>query len=383
MELTEDSGSGPGVMKLQYHRVFPYGVCGALIFLCVCCVFLDSAAAEISCSSGECTLSRLPQYSDTPTLEEVPSRVLGWLQLQWSDRSRFSDTLTGAAVQSPDATTHHVILKRREGDMHFYSFTSLSDAEEAAQVIDSACAAHSNVYLRVDAAWWDEVLLFIIICTLLGVITMVPAAERITIGTMEEPRVVVVVRQTLLGLAARQCGLPDPSGHLIRPVVAMAWANDVRVQETELTHSEWKPDTNDVEKEARVKVPLYGVRLCISGGTGSESSAVNLRCGDTLRNRAKNHAHFMQITQALKPASAEPDTFLESVTRKRALCVVCLTQPVATAFAPCGHACCCAECGLRSQQRGCPLCAESILVRLQEGQQAEVGESPSSITIQG
>lgn len=383
MELTEDLGSGPGVLKLQYHRVFPYGVCGMLIFLCVCCVLLDSAAAEISCSSGECTLSRLPQYSDTPTLEEVPSRVLGWLQLRWSDRSSFSDTLTGAAVQSPDATTHHLILKRREGDVHFYSFTSLSDAEKAAQVIDSACAAHSNVYLRVDAAWWDEVLLSVIICTLLGVITTVSAVERITIGTVEEPRVVVVVRQTLLGLAARYCRLPDPSGR--RSVVAMAWANEVRVQETEMSHAEWKPDTSDIDKEARVNVPLYGVRLCISGGTESESSTVDLRCGDTVRSRAKNHAHFMQITQALKPASAEADSFLESVTRKRGLCVVCLTQPVATAFAPCGHACCCAECGLRLQQCGCPLCSESILVRLQEGQEAEVCVpiGQGSITIQG
>ncbi len=45
------------------------------------------------------------------------------------------------------------------------------------------------------------------------------------------------------------------------------------------------------------------------------------------------------------------------------LCVVCLTAPKSICFSPCGHICCCTECGDKSKLKKCPLCRGIITGR--------------------
>ena len=45
-------------------------------------------------------------------------------------------------------------------------------------------------------------------------------------------------------------------------------------------------------------------------------------------------------------------------------CIICVSKPIACAFVPCGHMCCCMRCAVLVESSGCPICRETIAMPL-------------------
>nr|XP_039256746.1 deleted in malignant brain tumors 1 protein-like [Styela clava] len=73
-----------------------------------------------------------------------------------------------------------------------------------------------------------------------------------------------------------------------------------------------------------------------------------------------DHVYYIQPSREPVASSAPPVTNNTQEISEDRLCVICLSEEKNVFFGPCGHVCCCNDCGMRSDVTDCPVCRNRI-----------------------
>ena len=193
----------------------------------------DTAAVELACHDGQCLLSRAGLAHSNTQL--VP--FLGIFHLSGPTVSRFPlDSIDSAVVKvtrnsKGKVSGYEVILQfqnvpdgseAKPDQLRLMSFVSRQPAEDMAHTINAARSSQSRaLYYRMDAGWWDEMLLVLGLLAALAILTMPACDERTSVST-GGAGVICVSRRTLFGMAREFVG----SGG--QAVVLLAKLSEVR-----------------------------------------------------------------------------------------------------------------------------------------------------------
>ena len=177
----------------------------------------DTAAVEIACHDGQCLLSRAGLAHSNTQL--VP--FLGIFHLSGPTVSRFPlDSIDSAVVKATrnskgKVNGYEVILQfqnvpdgseAKPDQLRLMSFVGQQPAEDMAHTINAARGSQSRaLYYRMDAGWWDEMLLVLGLLAALTILTMPACDERTSVST-GGAGVICVSRRTLFGMARELVG---------------------------------------------------------------------------------------------------------------------------------------------------------------------------------